>query len=76
MEITLDCLCPGMEGVVRDVNTEDALRRRLAEFGLVPGTKVRCRYRSPDGGVTAIGLRGAVLALRTGDLRRITVGIG
>ena len=53
-----------------------ALRRRLAEFGLVPGTKVRCRYRSPDGGVTAIGLRGAVLALRTGDLRRITVGIG
>ena len=76
MEITLDCLCPDMEGVVRDVNTEDALRRRLAEFGLVPGTKVRCRYRSPDGGVTAIGLRGAVLALRTGDLRRITVGIG
>ena len=76
MEITLDCLCPGMEGVVRDINTEDALRRRLAEFGLVPGTKVRCRYRSPDGGVTAIGLRGAALALRTGDLRRITVGIG
>ena len=76
MESRLDCLCPGMEGVVRDINTEDALRRRLAEFGLVPGTKVRCRYRSPDGGVTAIGLRGAVLALRTGDLRRITVGIG
>ena len=73
METTLDRVHPGMNAVVRTIYTRDGLRKRLAEFGLVTGTKVQCCYRSPDGGVTAIGLRGSVLALRTGDLRRIVV---
>lgn len=75
METTLDRVHPGMNAVVRNICTQDALRKRLAEFGLVPGTKVQCRYRSPDGGVTAIALRGSVLALRTRDLKQIVVRV-
>lgn len=71
MEITLDRLSPGMGATVIHIGTKDALRRRLADFGLVPGTKVQCRYRSPHGDVTAIAFRGAVLALRTRDLGQI-----
>lgn len=75
METTLDRIRPGMRAVVLMVCTQERLRHRLADFGLVPGTKVQCRYRSPGGDVTAIGLRGSVLALRTGDLRGIRVRV-
>ncbi len=73
METSLNLLRPGMAAVVIQVNTDETLRRRLRDFGFVPGTKVHCRYRCPWGTVTALELRGAVLALRTKDLRGIRV---
>lgn len=73
METSLDLLRPGVTAVVLKVDTEEALRRRLRDFGLVPGTRVRCRYRCPWGTVMALELRGSVLALRTADIKRIRV---
>ncbi len=73
METGLDRVRLGEVAVVTQVNTEPELRQRLKAFGLVPGTKVCCRYRCPWGHVTAIELRGSVLALRTDDLRKIRV---
>lgn len=73
METSLDCIRPGARAVVTKVNTDGALQSRLRDFGLVPGTTVCCRYRSPWGDVTALELRGSVLALRTRDLRKIQV---
>lgn len=73
METSLDLLRPGTQAVVIKVGTEEALRHRLRDFGLVPGTRVRCRYRCPWGTVTALELRGSVLALRTADLKKIRV---
>lgn len=73
METSLDCIRPGVRAVVIQVNTDPALKHRLRDFGLVPGTAVRCRYRCPWGDVTALELRGSVLALRTKDLRKIRV---
>ncbi len=73
METSLDCLCVGGQGVVLHVDTEQRLKDRLRSFGLVPGTRIRCRYRTPCGSVTALEFRGTVVALRTRDLRRIWV---
>ena len=73
METSLDRLRPGCRAVVTQINTDAALCKRLRDFGLVPGTKVTCRYRSPWGDVTALELRGSTLALRTADLRKIRV---
>ncbi len=73
MEISLNRLMPGCGGVVTKMECRKTLRHRLWDFGLVPGTLVQCRYRSPDGGLTAIELRGTVLALRTRDLENIRV---
>lgn len=73
MQISLDRLRPGLEAIVTEINVDAALQCRLRDFGLVPGTKVCCRYRSPGGGVTALELRGSVLALRTRDLKNIRV---
>ena len=71
--MALNELLPGQSGVVADMAVSPGLKRRLFDFGMVPGTFVRCCYRSPDRAVTAIALRGTVLALRTKDLIHIRV---
>ena len=71
MEITLDRLCLGQKAVVTRIGTTPQLRMRLRDFGMVPGTEVRCRCFSPGGFVTALELRGSVLALRTRDLTKV-----
>ena len=73
METSLNRIRPGMRAVVTEMKVPGALESRLRDFGLVPGTAVVCRYRGPGGGVTALDVRGAVLALRTRDLVNIRV---
>lgn len=73
MESGLHCVSPGECAVVTEIAVGKALTARLRDFGLVPGTAVRCCYRSPGGQVTALALRGSVLALRTRDLEKIRV---
>lgn len=73
METCLNCIRPGMRAVVTQIDAEAGLKCRLRDFGLVPGTAVRCRYRTPGGSVTALEFRGAVVALRTRDLQKIRV---
>ena len=73
MQTSLDQVCLGETVVVTDIDVPLALRRRLQDFGFVPGTKVECRYRHPGGNLTAVACRGAVFAMRTQDLRGIQV---
>ncbi len=69
--MSLDMLKPGAVAVVTGMDCPEPLRGRLVDFGLVSGTKVRCRYQSPRGDVRALEIRGAVVAVRTSDLRAI-----
>lgn len=73
METNLNCIRPGAQAVVTQIHADTRLKSRLRDFGLVPGTVVRCRYRSPGGSVTALEFRGTVVALRTRDLQKIRV---
>lgn len=71
MEITLDRLRIEQQAVITHLDTDATLSRRLRAFGMVPGTRVRCRCRCPGGNVTALELRGSVVALRNRDLKHI-----
>lgn len=73
MEIGLDKLRLGQQGIVERIETNPLLALRLRSFGLIPGAQVRCRYRSPGGSVTALEFCGTVVALRTRDIRQIRV---
>lgn len=73
MEVSLGQLCLGQQGTVTAIDAPAALKKRLRAFGMVPGTDVRCRYRTPGGSVTAVELRSSVIALRTRDMRYIRV---
>lgn len=72
MECDLKELRPGEAAQVTAMPEGTPLSRRLTEFGMVPDTAVRCRYWGPGGHLTALELRGAVIALRREELGRIT----
>ena len=63
----------GESGYVESVSTHLALKHRLQDLGLIPGTRVTCMARSPAGDPCAYLIRGALIALRQADAREIAL---
>jgi Fe2+ transport system protein FeoA len=59
--------------VIRQVSGEDALRCRLLDMGLIPGTAVSVQKVAPMGDPIELLVRGYRLTLRKDDAARITV---
>ena len=72
---TLGQLAVGEGGVICTLGLDGAMRRRLLELGLVPGTRAECVLRAPTGSPAAYLVRGAVLALRQCDAARVEVSV-
>ncbi|MBS7009585.1 FeoA family protein [Anaerostipes sp.] len=72
---SLNELNPGQSAVVEELKTRGSIRRRLLDIGLVKDTKVECVGRSPAGDPAAFLIRGAVIAIRSEDLKDIVVRI-
>ena len=67
----LSDLAPGQRGNVRALGATGAMRRRMLDIGLAPGTEVECLGRSPAGDPSAYLIRGAVIAIRASDGRDV-----
>ena len=63
----------GETAVVERLCIHGAMRRRLLDIGLCDGTEVRCVGRSPMGDPGAYLIRGAVIAIRDCDGKRVMV---
>ena len=61
----------GGGGVVR--YAEGGLRGRLYDLGFNRGAEVKCLFAAPGRGMRAYLARGAVIALRERDARRVAV---
>ena len=48
-QLSMDHLPEGIRAQVVEVGGEGAMRRRLLDLGLIPGTWVTCRGRAPAG---------------------------
>ncbi len=70
----LNTLQVGGSATVHSLSCSEAMRRRLSDIGLIEGTGIKCLQKSPFGDPTAYMIRGAVIALRSEDARRIMVG--
>ena len=70
---TLAELSDGATAEIRSIWLGGAMRRRLLELGLIPGTRVRCLLRAPSGSPIAFEVRGAMIALRRGDAAQIGI---
>ena len=72
---TLYDLRPGESGVILSVgNQSGAVKRRLVDMGLTPGTAVKVTKVAPLGDPLEVTLRGYELSLRKADAAQITMG--
>ena len=72
---TLQELSPGESGMILSVgNQSGAVKRRLVDMGLTPGTVVKVTKIAPLGDPLEVSLRGYELSLRKDDAAQIQIG--
>ena len=73
---TLQDLVPGQSGMILSVgNQSGAVKRRLVDMGLTPGTTVKVTKVAPLGDPLEVSLRGYELSLRKDDAAQIRIGV-
>ena len=71
---TLEDVAPGERGVILKAGNErGAVKRRLVDMGLTPGTEITVRKVAPFGDPIEVNLRGYELSLRRDDAEMIEV---
>ena len=73
MEKKLNEFVPGQRGVVKRIQGEGNIRRRLFDMGVTPGADITLRKLAPLGDPVEVTLRGYELTLRLDDARNITL---
>lgn len=73
MELPLSALALGEHAYISRVGGKNNMALRLAELGLMPGTRIECELVSPAGNPAAYRVRGALIALRRGDAQMVMV---
>ena len=63
----------GETGLIKKVDGEGRLRKRLFDMGVTPGTEVYLRKKAPLGDPIEITIRGYELSLRKADAEMIEV---
>lgn len=61
----------GEKAVVKVVNGEGAVRRRLFDMGITPGAEIYLRKKAPFGDPIEISLRGYELTLRKAEAANV-----
>lgn len=64
---------PGQSAVVVHISAQGALRQRLLDVGILPGTKVEVERSGPGGHPLWIRFQGARMALRRDEASSIRV---
>ena len=61
----------GEKGIVKVVNGEGVIRRRLFDMGITPGAEIYLRKKAPLGDPIEITLRGYELTLRKAEASHV-----
>lgn len=65
----------GESGVIRLVNGEGKIRRRLFDMGMTPGTAVYLRKKAPLGDPIEVTIRGYELTLRKSEAEFVVMEV-
>ena len=71
----LDQIVAGETGLVKRVEGEGRVRRRLFDMGVTPGATVTLRKKAPLGDPIEITIRGYELSLRKGEAELVTIEV-
>lgn len=72
---TVNDLKPGQFGIVKKINCEGRLKRRIADMGITPGAFVFMKRVAPFGDPIQISVRGYNLSIRKSEAQKIEVSI-
>ena len=72
----LDELKIGETGLIKKVDGEGRLRRRLFDMGVTPGAEVTVRKFAPLGDPIELTIRGYELTLRKAEAHLVNVEVG
>lgn len=75
MLITLNKLHLNQNGIVKKINCDDKITRRLYDLGLLENTKIFPIFSSPFGDPVAYEFRGNIIAIRNDDASNILIEI-
>ena len=67
MEKKLNEFVPGERGIVKRIEGEGKIRRRLFDMGVMPGADITLRKLAPLGDPVEVNLRGYELTLRKSE---------
>lgn len=70
---TLNELKKGEKAIVKDIELEGSIKRRLLDIGLIKDSMVECVLESPLKDPKAYWIRGALIAIRTSDAKKIFI---
>ena len=65
----------GKSGKVVCLTCQGQKKRRLLDLGLIPGTKIKARQKSPSGDPIAFEIRGATIALRSEETNSVIIEV-
>ena len=68
---TLNKLETGSTATVYELKSQGAIRQRLQDLGMIPGTSIECLYSSKGRAISAYFVCGSVIALRYEDAKNI-----
>ena len=60
-------------GIVKKIDGDEMIKRRLLDLGLIEGTKIKPVLVSPSGDPKAFEFRGALIAIREEDTINIKI---
>lgn len=72
-ETTLDRMEPGSSATIVRVEAKGTARRRIAEMGLCPGTKITMVRRAPLNDPVEFTVRGYFISLRNSEASTVVV---
>lgn len=75
LKTTLDKLPINKVGIVKKINTNNNIKRRLMDLGLIANSNIKKVLVSPLGDPAAYQIRGSIIALRKKDTENIIVEI-
>ena len=71
----LDQIEKGETGLVKSVEGDGRIRRRLFDMGVTPGAKVTLRKKAPLGDPIEITIRGYELSLRKAEAELVNIEV-
>ena len=69
----LDNIKKHKEYIIKKINTNKLIKRRLYDIGIIDGSKIKLLYISPSNNIKAYLIKDSIISIRNNDAKLIEV---